>query len=378
VCPAYSLDNITKGKLNRIAPTIVNESGDFLSPDNYFKDQSQSLNRDAKFALKLFLTELKTIITREAGKNRGSIIGNMQRLTDSYLAAISSSVTPNANLTIEPEKKNAVHSVASLFEELCIAPSRVNIELPFIMEGTRIRAALIGLNICGISSRSPEAAHHLIIENLVYNQITQANIGDYKNTMRDGIKLLYDDELLSDSMIMIKKDGAPVFHAIPNNSSLSDYEIIWPLNEVLLELYDSKTLNSMLSLSADSEKIVVSLKIKLSGKLGSHIVNKEYRIKNRSDIPQNDVGLNRICGIMEKSLIPFWSLWPYAKVNNGKAGTWKRYNCFCVESNYLGIPVLEISPIDIDGRPLSLAGDRELSRLSTGQRKFVTVHGLIA
>jgi hypothetical protein len=127
----------------------------------------------------------------------------------------------------------------------------------------------------------------------------------------------------------------------------------------------------MVSLSADSEKVVVSLKIKLDGKLGSHTVSKEYRIKNRNDISHDDVKLNGICGIMEKRRIPFWSLWPYAKVNNGKTGdnTWKRYNCFCIEPNYVGIPVLEINPIGLDGA-LSFAGERELSRLCNVQRKF--------
>jgi hypothetical protein len=369
VCPAYSLDEKTRGKLNRIAPTIVGESHNFLNPGDYFKDQSQSLNRDAKFALKLFLTELKAIITREAGKNRGSIIGSLQRLIDSFLKEISP-VTTNSNIAIEPEKKNAVHSVASLFEELCIAPSRADIELPFLMEGTKIPAALIGLNICGINSGSAEAAHYRITETLFYNQITVENINSYKNTKPDGIKLLYADELLSDSMIIIKKDGAQVFHAMPNSSSLPDYEIIWPLNEDLLELYDPETLNKMVSLTADSEKVTVSIKIKLGGKLGSHLVSKEYRIKNRGDTSQDDTRLNGICGIMKKDYIPLWTIWPYAEINDaGGNNTWKRYNCFCVEPNYVGIPVLEISPIGINGT-LSPAGERELSRLSNVQRKF--------
>jgi hypothetical protein len=293
----------------------------------------------------------------------------MQRLTDAYLAAILP-VTPNSKLAIEPEKKNKVHSVDSLFEELCIEPSMDSIELPFIMAGAKIRAALIGLNICGISSHSAEAAHHLITESLVYNQITPTNIGEYKNTTRDGIRLLYADELLSDSMIMIKKDGAPVFHAMPNNSSLADYEIIWPLSEVLLDLYDPKTLNKMVSLSTDNEKVTVSLKIKLDGKLGSHTVSKEYRIKDRSDTSQDNVRQNGICHIMEKELIPFWSLWPYAKINDGNGeNIWKRYNCFCVEPNYRGIPVLDIKPV-FGGDDNFLAGERKLSTLQTVVHEF--------
>jgi hypothetical protein len=238
------------------------------------------------------------------------------------------------------------------------------------MAGAKIRAALIGLNICGISSHSAEAAHHLITEDLVYNQITQANIGEYKNTTKNQTRLLYADELLSDSMIMIKKDGAPVFHAMPNNSSLTDYEIIWPLNEVLLDLYDPKTLNKMVSLSADNEKVTVSLKIKLNGKLGSHTVSKEYRIKDRNDISQDDIRQNGICSIMEKELIPFWSLWPYAKINDVSGNNiWRRYNCFCVEPNYRGIPVLDIKPV-FGSNDNFLAGERKLSTLQTVVHEF--------
>ena len=369
VCPAYSLDNITKGKLNKLAPTIVDESGNFISPENYFKDQSQTINRNAKYVLKQFLTELKTIITREAGKDRYGIIKSLQDLTDKYIKAISG-VTPNSNFVIAPEKKDSVHSVASLFEELCLLPSKASIELPFIMEGAKIRAALIGLNICGIKSSSPEAVHYRIAENLVYNQMSAVNIGEYKNTRTpDGIKLIYADDLLCDSMIMIKKDGASVIHAMPNSSSMSEYEIIWPLNDILLSLYQPDILNKMVSLSADSEKITVSLKIKLSGKLGTHTVSKEYRIKNRSDM-QDNTQLHGVCCIMEKNLIPFWSLWPYALINDtAENNIWQRYNCFCIEPNYRGIPVLDLKPI-FENEGVFLAGEQKLSTLRTVLHEF--------
>ncbi|MDR1363644.1 MAG: hypothetical protein LBJ35_06305 [Spirochaetaceae bacterium] len=369
VCPVYGLDIITKGKLNKIAPTIVNEKGLFLSPDNYFKDQSQSLNRDAKYALKLFLTELKTIITREAVKNQSEIIKSMQNLTDRYIDAISA-VKPNPNLSIDPGKKDAVRSAASLFEELCIAPSNENVVLPFIMEGAKEYAALIGLNICGISAASPEAAHHLVTPGLVFNQITVANIGEYRGVLRDGIKLFYAEELLSDSMIMIKKDGGEdVFHAMPNPSSrLYEFEIIWPLNDVLLDLYSPEELNKMVSLVADTEKVTVSLKVKL--RIGYHIISKEYRIKNRSETAEVAAGLNGICYIMEKNLIPFWSIWPYAKINDTQGvNTWQRYNCFCIEPNYRGIPVLEIKPVFKESGSHS-AEERPLSTLHTVTEKF--------
>ena len=370
VCPAYSLDNITKGKLNKIAPSIVDESGNFLSPDSYFKDQSQTVNRDSKFLLKQFLTEVKSVITREAVKNNFEIIKNMQDLTDKYIDALGG-VTPNSNLAIAPEKKDAVHSVATLFNELCMVPGSANIELPFIMEGAKIRAALFGLNICGISTSSPEAVHHRIASNLIYSQISATNIGEYKNTTTsDGIKLIYADDLLCDSMILIKKDGASVIHAMPNSSSLSDYEIIWPLSDIMLSLYHPEELNRMVSLSSDSEKITVSLKIKLNGKLGTHTASKEYRIKNRSDMQETNAQLSGICCIIEKNLIPFWSLWPYAKISDtNDNNTWRRYTCFCMEPNYRGIPVLDLKPV-FRNEGNYLAGEHKLSTLQTVQHEF--------
>jgi hypothetical protein len=374
VCPAYSLDDVTKSKLNIIAPSIVNESGDFQHPSNYFADQTQSLNRDAKYALKLFLTEINTIVTREAVKNRSDIVGHMQNLINYYIKAIGS-VTPNSNIAIEPEKKDAVHSAVSVFEELCIKPSKTDAELPFIMHGTKISAALIGTNICGISSSGPEAAHLLVTKDIVYNQIIQATINEYRDKVYDGIKLFCDNDLLLDSMIMIKKDGAQVFHALPNSSSLSDYEIIWPLNSVLLELYDPEELNKMVSLSADSEKVIVNIKIKLSGKPGSplvsHTVSNEYRIKNRSEIPDDDTRMHGICSIMEKNLIPFWSVWPYARINDANGNNiWKRYNFFCIEPNYRGIPVLDMTPVFSGNGDYSSDKPRKLSTLRTVTHEY--------
>jgi hypothetical protein len=369
ICPAYSLGDAVKTKLNKIAPTIVDENGKFLHPADYFKDQSQTMNRDAKCALKLFLMELKTIITREASKNKGGIIKSLQELTDRYSAALGS-VKPNPSLSLAPEKKDAVHSTASLFEELCVGPGSANIELPFIMEGAKIEAALIGINICGISSSGADAAHHLITPNLLYNQITMANIAEYGSQIRDGIKLVNADELLLDSMVMIKKDGGSVFHAMPNNSSLSDYEIIWPFNETLLDLYHPEQLNKMASLSSDNEKVTVSLKIKLNGKLGSHTATKEYRIKNVSEMTEDDKRLHGICRIMEKNLIPFWSIWPYAKINDNRGNnTWQRYSCFCIEPNYRGIPVLDIKPVFTSAGNF-LAGERKLNTLQTVVHEF--------
>jgi hypothetical protein len=372
VCPVYALDVITKGKLNKMAPTIVDEDGNFQHPEDYFKDQSQSLNRDAKYALKLFLAELKELITREAKRgNKGSIIKNLQELTDAYISALGS-VTSNSNIAIDPIKKDSVHSVADLFEELCLEPARLSEDdLPFIMEGAKIQAALTGLNICGISSQSAAASHYLVTPSLLYNQIDGMFINDLpRNNLRDGIRLFYADDLLLDSMIVIKKEGGKVFNALPNDSSLSNWEILWPLSVELLELYTPSALNKMVSLSSDSEKITVNLKIKLRGKLGSHTVSKEYRIKNRSDMSDSDTQLNGKCCIMEKNTVPFWSLWPYAKINNPQGeNTWRRYNCFCVEPKHRGVPVLEIKPV-FDGNNNNLAGERSLSTLNAVTHEF--------
>jgi hypothetical protein len=372
VCPAYSLTEFAKTKLREIAPSIIDEKGEFLSPQHYFEPQSQTLNRDARYALKLFLGELNAIITREAAKNKSAVIGNLQNLTNRYIAELGG-VTPNAKLAMDPNKKNAVDSVISLFEDLIPAPiTDSSIELPFIMDGAKIPAALIGGNIGGIDSRGADAAHHRVTQQILYNQITPDFINQYKNTTRDGVKLIYADELLLDSMVMIKKDGAAVFHALPNNSGHSEYEVIWPLSDVLLELYKPDALNRMASFSADEEKITVSLKIKLKGKggLGSHTVTKEYRIKNLSDMTESEKQSNGMCGIMEKNLLPFWSLWPYAKIHNAQGNnTWQRYNCYCVEPNYRGIPVLEIKPVFADGADY-LVGERPLSTLQTVLHRF--------
>jgi hypothetical protein len=165
-------------------------------------------------------------------------------------------------------------------------------------------------------------------------------------------------------MVVIKKDGAQVFHSMPNNSSHSEYEIIWPLNDTLLDLYLPETLNKMISFSSDAEKFTVSLAIKLAGKLGTHTVRKEYRIKNLSDTLSGGREANGICWIMEKSFAPFWSIWPYANIS-GDAGQWKLYNCFCIEDKRKDVHALEILPVSADGseltsraQPLSIVGDR--------------------
>jgi hypothetical protein len=178
---------------------------------------------------------------------------------------------------------------------------------------------------------------------------------------------LYADELLSDGMIMIKKDGGKVFHAMPNPSSLSEFEIIWPLNDVLLDLYPPEALNKMVSLVADTEKVTVSLKVKLKG--GYHTITKEYRIKNRSEMDEGNTRLTGMCSIIEKNLIPFWSVWPYADIRNAQGmNTWQRYNCFCVEPNYRGIPVFEIIPVFKEKEEVEKE-ERPLSTLQTVTQK---------
>ncbi|MDR3266054.1 MAG: hypothetical protein LBT24_00590 [Tannerella sp.] len=365
LCPAYSYDASTKEAMRRLAPSIFGENGEFLNPSKYFEDTSMSINRDAKYALYLFLKELNDVLTEEAKKNTSEIIGTLMRITGQFKTDLGKT-TQNKELAISPDVKTKIHSVEDIFNLLVIAPSAKNIELPFMMSEASgpYSAALIGLNICGINSASAEAANYLVTENLMYNRINADTIPQYANQKHpDGIMLFYDQQLLLDTMVIIKKEGGDaVFHALQNSNinGASDYGIIWPVSEALLDYYSTEKLNKMLSMSMDTEKVTITLNIKLGN--GTHTITKEYRIKNHSE---NDNELqNGMCFIMEKSLVPYWSCWPYSseKQNN----SWQSYNFFCAEPNYRGVPVLEIDPFFVNDGKTALAGDpRPLSRCNS-------------
>ncbi|MDR0527888.1 MAG: hypothetical protein LBG79_08780, partial [Spirochaetaceae bacterium] len=359
VCPAYSLDNTTKDKLNTMAPTIVS-GGEFLHPENYFKDQSQSLNKDAKSALKEFLNVLNGVITK-AAINPPSLKSKLQTLTDDYIKALGNAAD-NPKFSIAQAKADAVNSVESLFNSLIHSQDAAGVtQLPFRLNEANSLSVLIGLNICGISSKSPDAAHTYLTPTFFYSEINVTNIAEYKKKNgryieKDGIKLICADEILLDSMVVIKK-GRPddkIFHSITNNSSHPDYEIIWPIDDAFLSLYTPEALNQMVSFSADNKEFTVSLEIKLDSGTRTHTVSKIYSIKTSTDKVAGGRQANGICWIMEKDSIPFWSLWPYAKIKDIRGNnTWQRYNCFCVEPkwNAGGKPVLVLEPCFQDGNP---------------------------
>jgi len=103
-------------------------------------------------------------------------------------------------------------------------------EKPFLLAGAGRSAALIGLNICGISSASPQAATIFITDNLLYSQIDQTNVLAKSGTEEDGILQLYADTLLLDTMVVINKGDTSAFLARPNHkNAVQEYEVIWPV-----------------------------------------------------------------------------------------------------------------------------------------------------
>jgi hypothetical protein len=361
ICPADSYDAETKALLHKIAPSIVDENGGFLPPDVYFKDQGQSLNRDSKHALSLFLNELKLLITKKAANNKSDIIAALQRKIDGYINDIGRTA-PNNKIYIDADI-NSIENVYDVFEKLCPVSNSPIIELPFVLDETSggERAALIGLNICGISADSPQAATIFVTENILYNQINTSSIEELKNQKRDDIRLIYDKELLCDSMIMVKKENDAVFPVLPNSSSLADYEIVWPINENLLELYSADTINQMLSAKAGRENITITLTLKLKGKLNVHIISKSYKIMTSESEEKEQASGGAVCIVFDKNRLPFWAVWPYAKVTGADSeNTWRRYNYFCVDPVYKNTPVLEVVPFFKNNKDM-LSGEQKLS-----------------
>jgi hypothetical protein len=360
VCPAYSLSTKVKGMLNKMEPGIVNEKGKFRSPDNYFADQSQKTNREAKYALILFLRKLKDIITEAASGNKGAIIKSLQDYVDKFISDLGH-VEPVKEITLSMPQR-PIHTVYDLFTEIRLKPPKQ--ELPFLLTGTKKNAVLIGLNICGISSSSPAAGTIFITEKLKYSQINVTNVGTLVTD--DGYELLYDETLLGDTMIVVNKGSEPVFNSLAGRGSIPDYEIIWPVSEKLLELYDVKAINDMLSVSKDAETITVSLELRLAR--GKHTVSRQYKIINGTEGEQNG---KPVCYVFDRERLPLWAVWPYAEVLDGNNNnTWKRYNYFCIEPKQIGtVKVLEIEPVFRGSEDAAgFSASHKLSTITTNQR----------
>ncbi|MDR1159652.1 MAG: hypothetical protein LBK69_03400 [Syntrophomonadaceae bacterium] len=354
VCPAYSFSDAAKMKLHSMEPSIVNDKGEFFSPDNYYDNQSQAVNRDAKYALTLFLNELKTIITAEAARNKKPIVNSLQKLVEKYIADLGK-VTPNPHISLVNADGN-IKTVYDIFEKRYIK-SFVEQEKPFLLADANRSVALIGLAICGIGSSSPQAATIFVTDSLLYSQINAANVAQKSGTEEDGILLLYDNTLLLDTMAVINKSNATAFNACANRTSL-DYEVIWPVSDVLLELYDAERLNNMLFAEKNGDTLTVSLELKLaSGK--THVVSKNYTLQ--TDSSENDS--TEKCFIFDRRQLPFWAIWPYCEILDGNGvNKWKRYNCFCGESK----PPVETTKV-LEVEPLFSGGPqpKEESKLST-------------
>ncbi|GMO41381.1 MAG: hypothetical protein Ta2F_17300 [Termitinemataceae bacterium] len=371
VCPAYSYSAEAKQKLHNMAPTIVDEDGKFMSPDNYFKDQSQSINRDAKYALKLFLDSLKSIITAEAAKNPRSIIKSLQNLVEKYIAELGT-ITPNPDISLSLNAP--IKSVFELFDDDHKIKNNSATELPFLLDNTiGVNIALVGLNICGINSSSENASTISVTNTLLYNRINSLNIQDIirKHSGEDNITLVHDQELLLDSMVIVSKNGESVFHSLANSKSIiGDYEVVWPVSEKLLSWFNRVELNKMLSVRGDMEKITVTLELKLKGKFGNHTVTKEYKLKTANDVSSGNTE-SGVCTIFDKNVLPLWAVWPYKEIRNSRnENIWKRYNFFCVDFNegliFRGATVLEIEAF-FGAQSDVLLGVQKLSTISNDQ-----------
>lgn len=362
VCPAYSFDGTTKQELYKIAPSIVDEKGKFLPPDNYFNDQNNSMDRKAKYALSLFLNDLKGVISKVAEENKNPIIKELQEKVNSFLAALGKVITDN-KISIPPENKEKVKSVYDIFELLMPESHDTDVDFPFLLEGAKREAALIGLNICGIKSSGSQAAQIFVTQNILYNQINDYTIQEYKGKEKDGILLLDEKDLLNENLMLITKNGFDVFPTLPSNGYHSEYQIVWPVSEQLLKLYDIETLNKMLSFTSSSNAITVTLTLKTKGKFGSHIVSKEYRIVDSAPAERSNV--KEVAVVFDKNRMPLWAIWPYTRILDDKSkNVWKQYSLICVDPVYRGNAVFEIAPFFGDDESRKL-GERKLTAICT-------------
>ena len=345
VCPSYSFDNAIKTHLHKIAPSIVAENGKFLSPDSYFKDQSNSMNKQARYALWLFLTELRAVITAVAAQNTNPIIEVLQGKINSFINDLGDTTIDNG-ISIPPNNQAKVKSVFDIFDLLSPENSDERlVDLPFVLSETNAdkTVALLGINVCNISSSSEQAAHILVTRNLLYNQITIEKIPELHGKEHDTILLLHENKLLNDSLMLIMKNGNDIFPVLAGNGYHDDYQIVWPINDKLLEIFPVETLNRMLKFSVNQNTITVTLTLKTRGNYGDHVVTKDYRITDSGSIDQKDS--SGVALVYDKNRMPFWAVWPYSKlIDNKGQNIWKLYNFFCIDPVYKGNSVFEIEP----------------------------------
>jgi hypothetical protein len=366
VCPVFSISKDAVTRLHQFAPTIVGGNGEFLNPREYFADQNDSNNLKSKYALSLALTRLKTEISDQAKKgNRDEIIDFMLKLFDRYLGDLGPAVQDNVSLP----QNISISSIFDVFDQLCIKEGEVK-DLPFVLKNTLAvkRVALLSLQVHGISGT--ELMTSYITPGLVYSEIRMDNIRDYAGTEKDGIDLVWDQDLLCDSMVMRAKEsgGENAFYSLPG-TSIPDYEVVWPVSEKLLELYTPDQLNRMLSIRRERDSISVTLTLEVMGKMRKHSVTKTYLIKNIWDEDRgiDDTG---ICSIFETRRLPFWAVWPYAKVvNNQNTSVWQRHTFFCIDHVYNNAPVFTVDPV-FTGEKSGRLTKTNLSTINESAKEF--------
>jgi hypothetical protein len=383
VCPAFSMSRSAVTLLHKFAPTIVGSDGEFLSPKEYFKDQNDSNNKRSKYALQLALNQLKSEIADNSvhGVNH-EIAKSMMDLLDKYLEDLGTVQNLERTMTdgISLPFPLSINSVHDVFDKLCIDGQKVDEDnLPFLLQDTlqEKKVAIVSLDFTGMNDAELRTSY--VTPDLVYSQIRTDNIRDLvAGSKGEKIELVYDEDLLCDSMVMRGKEQAGeenVFCSLsaPTGASLPDYEVVWPVSEKLLELYTPEQLNKMLRIEKKNADVFVTLTLAVAGKMGAHSVAKKYAIKQIGDARRgiDDVG---ICSVFEPRRLPFWALWPYAKiVNNQNESVWQRYTFFCVDHVYNDTPVFAIEPFFAGGASKDLK-PKKLSAINVNSRDFYYRH----
>jgi hypothetical protein len=365
VCPVFSMSSAAKTQLHHFAPTIVGSDGEFLNPAEYFRDQNDSNNKRSKHALQLVLDRLKEEIAGNSieGVNI-EIAKSIMELLKKYVKDLGDvrNIDQATVNSVSLSSELSVNSVYDVFDQLCIKGPKVAAgNLPFLLKNTlhEKKAAIVSLDFSGITNAELKTSY--VTPDLVYSQIRNDNIKDLvAKSERQEIELVYDRDLLCDSMVMREKERSGeenVFHSLSSSpgASLSDYEVVWPVSEKLLELYTPDQLNEMLDIKKDNNTVYVTLTLALKGeKMRSHSVVKKYNIKQIAD---SDRGIDDVetCSVFDSRRLPLWAVWPYAKIENRGESVWKRYTFLCADPFYNKSPVFAIKPLSTGGSEVKVS-----------------------
>jgi len=374
VCPAFSISKRAITELHVLDPTIVGSDDEFQNPKKYFIGRDDS-NRSKK-ALQLVLKWLSEKISDLSKKDKNDkIINSMKKLLDQYLKDLGDPVE-NDSITLPSEQElSAISSVYDVFDLLCIKGKDVN-NLPFVLKKVRSlsgnQIALVSLNFSGMNSAELKTSY--VTPELVYGQIRADNIKNFAGKIHGNIEIILDTDLLLDSMVMRDRESNSenAFNSL-SGSFISGYEVVWPVSERLLELYEPDKLNKMLDVKRENDTVSVTLTLEVDGKIRTHQVTKTYHIKRIGDANRriDEIG---VCSVFEARRLPFWAVWPYAKIiNSQKESVWKRYNFFCVDHVYNDSPVFTIEPFFANRKKEDLRESR-LSVINENAKEFYYRH----